>query len=283
MPQPADLLRGIPVTDNHVHFRPNGSMETAVQGFRRHGGIRILLVHTPYEDLVAAKAGGFEPGYQRTLGLARQARQLGLEVHVALGPHPSELLALERALGLEEALETMRSGLDLASKYILEGQAIALGEIGRPHFPVDSAIWDGSNELMAYGMQLAREVDCAVILHTEEATPAVFQEVAEIAKEVSLPRDRVVKHHSGPLVLPHENHGLLPSVVAKGDYVHQAARKSLRFLMETDYLDDPRRPGAVLGLGTVPRRSASLLTEGIVSREGLYRIHEENFRAAYGP
>ncbi len=53
MSDSAKLLQGIPVTDDHVHFRPDGQMEKAVRGFRRHGGTRLVLVHTLYEDLVA--------------------------------------------------------------------------------------------------------------------------------------------------------------------------------------------------------------------------------------
>ncbi len=282
MSEALQVLKGIPITDNHVHFRPDGNMEDAINGFRRHGGVRLLLVHTPYDDLLASKVDGFEPGYRRTLDLAQRARDHGVEVHVALGPHPVELLALEKSKGLEPAVEIMRSGLEMASRYAYEGQATAIGEIGRPHFAVPESIWNSSNELMAYGMQLAKEVDCAVVLHTEEATPAVLREMAAMADRVGMRRDRVVKHHSGPLVLPRENHDILPSVVAKKDYLLRAARKGRRFLMETDYLDDRRRPGAVLGLNTVPRRCAALLREGVLSRDDLHVIHEENFRRAYG-
>ncbi len=198
------------------------------------------------------------------------------------GPHPVELIHLDKVVGLEEAMSVMRKGMELASKYVLEGQAVAIGEIGRPHFPVEDALWRSSNELVTHGMRLAREVDCPVVLHTEEATPAVFRELAAMADSARLPRDRVVKHHSGPLVLPEENHGVFPSVLARKEETLAAARKGLRFLMETDYLDDPRRPGAVLGLSTVPRRSVRLLEHGILTVEELSKIHDDNVREVYG-
>lgn len=276
-----DLLRDIPVTDDHVHFRPGGRLEEAVEGFLRHGGRRIVLVHAPYDERPAVSEG-FEAAYQVTLDLAERARALGVEVHVALGPHPVELLALEEAQGLPAAVAAMRAGLEAAARHVEEGEAVALGEIGRPHFPVGEAQWRASNELMAYGMELARDAGCPVVLHTEEATPEVYGELAALAAEAGLPPERVVKHHAGPLVLPAETHGIFPSVVAKGGYLEEASRKGLRFLMETDYLDDPRRPGAVLGLSTVPRRCARLLAEGILPRAALLRIHEENVRAVYG-
>lgn len=282
MSRPSKTLKGIPVTDNHVHFRPDGQMEPAISGFLHMGGVRVVVVHSPYEDLLAHKVGSFEPGYQRTLRLAEKARGHGVDAHVALGPYPVELLSLEEAVGLEEAIKVMRRGLEDAARHVEEGNAIAIGEIGRPHFPVAERLWDASNELLAYGMALAKDVDCSVILHTEEATRDVYGDLARLAASSGLPGDRVVKHHSGPLVLPEENHGLFPSVVAKGDWVREAAMKGRRFLMETDYLDDPERPGAVLGLNTVPRRSARLLEEGVFSREDLMVIHRDNFRTVYG-
>jgi TatD-related deoxyribonuclease len=50
--------------------------------------------------------------------------------------------------------------------------------------------------------------------------------------------------------------------------------------METDYLDDPDRPGAVLGPKTVPRRVDWLAAEGHV--EALRRAHVGTPRQVYG-
>ena len=46
-------------------------------------------------------------------------------------------------------------------------------------------------------------------------------------------------------------------------------------MMETDYIDDPRRPGAVLGPKTVPRLTKKLLDNGLMSDEQAYTVHKE--------
>lgn len=51
--------------------------------------------------------------------------------------------------------------------------------------------------------------------------------------------------------------------------------------METDYLDDLSRPGAVLGPKTVPRRTRKLLNAGLISEDDAYRIHVENVERLY--
>jgi TatD-related deoxyribonuclease len=172
--------------------------------------------------------------------------------------------------------------MDIAAEYVREGKAIAMGEVGRPHFPVSSDVWHDSNDILRHGMKLAKEVGCAIVLHTESATPRSMKEIAEMADSVGLARERVVKHYSPPLVLPEENHGIMPSVLAGRDAVKDALKKGSRFMMETDFLDDPRRPGAVLAIATVPRRTKQMLDEGLMSEEQAYEIHADNPRTTYG-
>ena len=78
------------------------------------------------------------------------------------------------------------------------------------------------------------------------------------------------------------NAGLFPSVLASKSSVREAAGQGLRFFMETDYLDDPGRPGAVMGVKTIPKRTAMLLEEGLVSPEDMWTIHDANPREVYG-
>ncbi len=276
-------LQGLPITDHHVHLRPSGHGVEAVQEFARSGGTRILLVHVPYEDLPTRRPEDFEAAYRRTLRMAQQVRALEVvDVLVALGPHPAELVPLSERWGLARGTETMRTALEIAQAHVMEGEADAIGEIGRPHWTVEEDLWTHSNEIMAYGVELAREAGCPVILHTETPSPGLFDDLASMADRVEIPRGRVVKHYADASILPEENLGIFPSVIAKADHVREAASKGLRFLLETDYLDDPRRPGAVLGPSTIPKRTAALLREGLATREDIHRIHEENVVRLYG-
>ena len=130
-------------------------------------------------------------------------------------------------------------------------------------------------------MTVARDCGCPVILHTEDPTPETFREFAAIADACGLARERVVKHHSTPLTRREENHGILPSLLAKSELV-RAAVGGGPFFLETDYIDDPRRPGAVLGPATVPRKTKAWLAEGLLSEEVAERIHRDLPRATYG-
>src|SRR2546426_482207 len=102
-------------------------------------------------------------------------------------------------------------------------------------------------------MAQARSLECAVVLHTEDPTPTTFAEFAAMAARAGLAPKYVVKHHSTPFTRPEDTSGLVPSILAKEELAAEALKGGPRFLLETDYIDDPRRPGAVLGPTTVPK------------------------------
>lgn len=51
--------------------------------------------------------------------------------------------------------------------------------------------------------------------------------------------------------------------------------------METDYIDDLKRPGVALGIKTVPRVTRRLIEKGVLDEEGVYKIHKENIERIY--
>jgi TatD-related deoxyribonuclease len=74
----------------------------------------------------------------------------------------------------------------------------------------------------------------------------------------------------------------MPSVTASRKNIEAALSQGDRFLMETDYVDDRQRPGAVLGPKTVPRLTRQLMAEGILRESSAERIHREHVERTYG-
>jgi len=209
----------------------------------------------------------------------RAAVRIG--VFVVVGPYPVDILPLQEKFGRETAIAIMKKGMDEAAVLCEERKCIAIGEIGRPHFPVDSQILQDSNDILFYGMQKAKDIGVSVVLHTESTTPMQCKELVEIGRKVGLSPEKIVKHFSPPLITHDENFGLMPSVLAIKKNIVEALQKGARFLMETDYIDDLRRPGAVLGLKTVPKLTKNLLAENIMSEQQAHMIHVENPQNTY--
>lgn len=273
----------LPILDNHIHLQPSGKNVEALREFSKAGGTHVVLSQLPYDEVQIREEKDFRASYQITLDIAERARkETDVGVFVSVGPYPVLLIDLAEKHGLSKATDIMKAGMDTAGKLVEEGKAIAIGEIGRPHFPVSPEILQASNDIMRYGMEVASEVGCAVVLHTESATPEAMKEIARIADAAGLERGKVVKHYCPPLILEEENHGLFPSVLASRTAITEALQKGTRFMMETDYLDDLSRPGAVMSITTVPKRTKSLMNSRSVSEETILRIHKDNPQKVYG-
>jgi TatD-related deoxyribonuclease len=273
----------LPILDNHLHLDPNGAGEKAILDFQRAGGTHIILSHKPYSQAPIKKADDYKKAFEITLNLADTVRkETNVKVYVTLGPYPVELLWLSETMPISDAKEILLAGMDLAGEFIINGDAIALGEIGRPHFEVSSEIVEASNEILLHGLELAHELDCAAVLHTESTTPEVCQNLANIATKAGIAKERVVKHYSPPLVTQDLNAGLFPSILASEKNITEAVTQGTRFLMETDFLDDPKRPGAVLGVKTVPKRTLKLLNDNMLTEDDVFTIHQKNPNKVYG-
>jgi len=269
------------IFDNHLHLRRDGRFLDAVKDFKKVGGTHFVLCQCPMPSLVI-KEKSYKSCYLETLKMAEEIRStIDVDVFVTVGPYPVDYLKLKEKFGRDEAIDIMKKGMDEAAKLCEEKKCIALGEIGRPHFPVDEQIMNDSNEILRYGMQKANDVDVPVVLHTESTTPEQCKELMEMGRDVGLPADKIVKHFSPSLIKHEENFGLMPSVLASKRNISESLKKGTRFLMETDYIDDPKRPGAVLGPKTVPKLTKKLLDDGVMNESQAFEIHVENPQKIY--
>ncbi len=270
---PIDMSEKVPVYDNHIHMSPSGRNVDALKEYESLGGTGLTLVTLPYKEVQISKGEDFARSYEITYDLAAKAREeTNLEINIAVGPYPVLLIPLSEVYGLEKAEEMLIKGMEDAARDVAEGKAVALGEIGRPHFPVSQEIWDASNRILLRGMELAKENDCPVIIHCESEEDT-DRSLAEIADRAGLDRGLVVKHSSPPLVTDEETHGVMPSIPASKTNVKTAIGKGTdRFMIETDYIDDPEKPGAIMSVTTVPKKVAAWLVNGQVPVESIHRI-----------
>jgi len=270
------------IFDNHLHLRREGRYLNAVKDFKKSGGTHFVLCQYPMVHKVI-KTRSYEDFYQETLKMSREIKEkIDIGVFITVGPYPVDYLKLLDKLDRKKAIEIMKKGIDQAVDFCQEyKECIGIGEIGRPHFKVEQQIIDDSNDILSYGMKRAKEIDVPVILHTERTTSHNCKEFAEMGRKVGLPSNKIVKHFSPPLIFGEENYGLMPSVLASKKNIDIAVNKGTRFMMETDYIDDPKRPGAVLGPKTVPKRTKYLIENNILTEKQTQVIHKINPEKTY--
>lgn len=268
--------------DNHMHLRRDGLYLDAVNDFKKAGGTHFVLCQYPMVSQVI-KDKSYSNCYNETLQMAKHIREkVDITVYCTVGPYPVDYLRLQEYFGRNLAIDIMKKGIDEAANLYSNQQIIGIGEIGRPHFAVEKQVISDSNEILQYAMQTACDVGCPVILHTETTTPMQCKQLCDMGKLVGLPCEKIVKHFSPPLIKKDENYGLMPSVLASKKNIVSALSKGSRFLMETDYIDDLKRPGAVLGPATVPKLTKKLLEQNIMTETQAYEIHVKNPQDTYG-
>ncbi|MHB8634237.1 MAG: TatD family hydrolase [Thermoplasmatota archaeon] len=272
---------GIPIHDNHFHCRPDGWKGLgAVREFMAAGGTSIAHVRLPTYPTSSA---AFTASCVDHIAFGAQIRtETGCRVWSAVGPYPLEILEVAKVSGWPAASAFGRACLDAAAKLCGEGAAHCIGEVGRPHFAVDEDAWAASNELLEYGMGAAKDAGVPIMLHTEHAEPLQMAEFSRMADRAGLRRDRVIKHYCGPLVTPEETSGLVPSIIAGRSNIRAALAKGDRFVLETDYIDEPSRPDVVMPCTTIPKRTLGLLQNGELTEGQAHRIHEEIPVGLYG-
>jgi TatD-related deoxyribonuclease len=264
-----------PITDDHIHIDPvNGRGISAARDFLRAGGTHLFLVSKPSWSLGVHPRSGTDYArvFDETIRIGRSVSELGIVVFTILGVHPAEISVLADQTGLLNAVTIMKGGLDLAADYVKEGKAVAL-KSGRPHYEVSNDMWAASNEVLMHALELARECGCALQIHAESGACA---DVARMAQHAGIATERVVKHYASPET------PLIPSLIAKHEAIPVLCTERRRFTMESDYMDENSRPGAVIGPKSVPRFTKQLLGAGLITPEDCHRIHAETVELVYG-
>lgn len=264
-----------PITDDHIHIDPiNGRGLEAAKDFSRAGGTHMFLVSKPSWSLGVhpTKGDDYIRVFDETVRIAGLVAETGVVTFPILGVHPAEIGRLMERMPLREAVDLMMTGLDRAAQYVREGKAVAL-KSGRPHYPVEDEILAASNEVLAHALTLAADCSCALQIHAESGP---CDDIAGMARAAGVPTERVVKHYATPDTQLH------PSFMAKFEGIPDLVRSRRAFTLESDYMDENSRPGAVIGPKSVPRYTKKLLETGVLTEDDCYRIHTETVQNVYG-
>ena len=245
------------IFDNHMHLNPKGRFLEAVDMFLKAGGDTFNLVNLPDNSLGTDLY--YETLYERTVSMSRIIREeKEFDLPLTLGPYPLDYFRLEESG--KDPIDEMKRAIDLACRYISEGEANAIGEIGRPHFPVPEKVSADSNSIILYAMEKAADLHCPVILHTDDLDENGYRLLEKLADQAGLDRRKVVKHHAMPQDLSIETQ-IRRSILASKSNARLAGLSGKPFLLETDYVDDPALGWKVIPPDSVPRRAIMLKSE----------------------
>ncbi len=270
----------MPITDSHMHLSPDGRGGEAVKDFVKTGGTHIILANKPY-GIDIRDAEGFREEFGTTQRLRDLAREEGAVVNTIQGPHPVHYTHLLEKVERDVAHPLMMEAMEIAADMVREGDAVGIGEVGMPHFPVEPWVREDSKAQLLHAMELAAEIGCPVIVHSE-TSDGIYAELAEMASTAGLDTQKLVKHYAPPATAIAGDLGMFLSILAKEDNILTAFAGGNDFMLETDYIDDLKRPGAVLGPKTIPKVTRKMLENGNLTEDQAHLIHVENPSKVFG-
>ncbi len=260
------MSQEFPILDDHFHLnRRTGRGPEVIKEFMCSGGTHIVLVTLPSWScgVTPVKPADFREVFDSALADANAVCELGCTCYCMAGVHPAEVGRLLERMSLSEAEELMKGGLDVAAEYVAEGKCIGI-KSGRPHYPVSSEVWEMSNRVLSHALTLAGELDCPLQIHAESGP---CDDVIDMAKKAGMDSSRVIKHFATCDTPLH------PSVTAREPFLADWFRDGREFTMESDFMDDNSRPGAVNGPRSVPRTIQRMLQKGEITVDDVCRIH----------
>ncbi len=271
------------VSDNHLHVNPVrglGPREVA-RRFRKEGGGLCVLVSLLTWSLgfPPCELSSFEKLYQLTVESRKIMTSEGVHTICMLGIHPAEIQKMiEKNWSIDMIISFVDKCMRIIREYIDRQEAHGIGEIGRPHWPVSEREWEIHERVLERCLEHAKDMDVPVHLHLERRGLETVSSIGRIVSRIGNRKYSVVLHHvEGSVIEKAWELGLAPSVpVGKRQDFEQAVKSRPVYVVESDFLDDPSRPGAVIPPWSLARKVRKL------GDELVRKICIENMKMIYG-
>jgi TatD-related deoxyribonuclease len=285
--------RAIPVADAHSHSNPVRGLGAAKisRRFREYGGwFQALVALSPWHYAIEFK--GFD-SYVELIELhireCKAAEDSGLRVACLAGFHPADVDKLIDKYKMKpfEVLDLGLRVVDYVASLCREGVLDGIGEVGRQHYKTTPERVLVAEMILERAIQNARDYDCIIHMHLENSgadTVYLTHRIVEGLHVEPRRRGRLVFHHSKPVMVEAASKLGYPATLPGLPRLLEAAFKSLPpvYMIESDYIDDPSRPGAVVYPWDMAEAQLRMAEKGVVEREYLYKINVDNIVKVYG-
>ena len=245
----------VPIADAHMHLTMNGiGVDTFIRRFRSVNGWFVALVSLPPHHYgLEETIEGFIKSLNIHVEICRKLRSEGIRTYCIAGLHPAFIDRLSRHLKVDEVIKYIDEALKVLEKLIRKGYIDGLGEFGRPHYKSLPIAFTLNDIALIEALRIARDYDVVIHLHLEDSGLATVLSIKKFIDLIGIKNEKkVVLHHSSLKTSEIALKYLLSSTVT-GRYEmlsrlvsSKELIKSHRILIESDYIDDPKRPGVVM-------------------------------------
>ncbi|MEM4490321.1 MAG: TatD family hydrolase [Desulfurococcaceae archaeon] len=275
-------------SDVHLHVNPVRGLgaEKVAKKFKSKGGWFISIISLPpyhygFTDMSVES-------YRKSLDLitreAMKAKTYGLEVVKFLGFHPAEIdnyyklgVRSDKLLKLvDEVFELMESAL---RDNLIDG----IGEVGRQHYGTSPERFVFSESVMIRALMLARDYNVPIQLHLEQGGLATAYSIKLIAGTLGISTEKTIIHHANlETAIWSDSYGVVFTAPIRYFDERYASNKWRYCMIESDYIDDPSRPGASAYPWEIPDTINKFIEKNVLTEEQAYKILVDNVVKTFG-
>jgi len=278
----------IPISDCHTHTNPvNGlGMKSVAKRFREVGGWFIAIVSLPPSHYgYPPTVEGYQKSFEIVIREADIAREYGLKVSKFVGMHPADVEKNLSRLGPEKTLDLVEQVFKIIEKMLREGVVDGLGEFGRPHYKALPEAFAINEYVTIRALELSRDLGVPIHLHLEQKGLITIISINKVCKALNAPQKNVIIHHADSRTAVEASKVGFPfTLLAKFELVSRVLsnENATQFaLLESDHIDDPRRPGVALYPWEIRDCVNALIRNG-VHDEVLYKVLIDNVVKTFG-
>ena len=275
--------------DAHTHSNPISGMgiERVGKKFKEHGGWFIAIVSLPPTHYgFPQNRIGYVKAIEIVVSECRKAQTLGLRVACLAGLHPADMekLVTRHIMKIEEVLSLAEYVLNEITRRCREGSLDGIGEIGRPHYTAKPEAFVVNELILRHALALAKDLGVVIHLHLEQGRALTAIDIDERIQALGLDRNKIVLHHldfhTAKEALKRNLVFTLPAKYPLLKHAFQVLKPV--YMIESDHIDDPKRPGVSAYPWNVIEVQTRLLKEGIVNEDYLARLNIDNIVKTYG-
>ncbi|MEM4952810.1 MAG: TatD family hydrolase [Desulfurococcaceae archaeon] len=275
-------------SDVHLHVNPVRGLgaEKVAKKFKSKGGWFISIISLPpyhygFTDMSVES-------YRKSLDLitreAMKAKTYGLEVVKFLGFHPAEIdnyyklgVRSDKLLKLvDEVFELMESAL---RDNLIDG----IGEVGRQHYGTSPERFVFSESVMIRALMLARDHNVPIQLHLEQGGLATAYSIKLLAGTLGISTEKTIIHHANlETAIWSDSYGVVFTAPIRYFDERYASNKWRYCMIESDYIDDPSRPGASAYPWEIPDTINKFIEKNVLTEEQAYKILVDNVVKTFG-
>lgn len=248
----------IPISDGHAHVSPKGlGARVVAKKFREvHGWFIALVSLPPYHYGLTLSYNDLIKSFDLHIEQCRIARGEGLKIACVIGLHPAFIDRLVRHYQgkRRDLLSYIDNVLNDIEHRIKKGLIDGIGEFGRPHYKALPEVFALNDYILIRALRIVHDYSVPIHLHLEDSGLIAVESINSMINLLpKAPRRKyVVFHHASRETCVNAScKGFSSTITGKREVleniIKHVDKDSLRLVsVESDYIDDPKRPGIVM-------------------------------------